>query len=204
MTRDDAERIAVDMFKRENERWVQNALALFGGITAVFVIQHELEFPKWLACLLAAGVGVLGIFVILSVRATTDAWRATIRIINRSPNVYFRPFDIFQKHVDHSRYGKDFAVTLFNVWGLYRWLKRRPSSLRGASEKCRRWRRKVVFSVTRLYLLADVIVVLLLLVGAAWWFTHDKHCKPKPTDYPSISRSLTWLPQNPSPFESEK
>jgi hypothetical protein len=204
MSRDEAEKIAVEMFKREHERWVQNAFVVFGAIAAIFVIRHDLtnSISVSIAFVAAAIAAFSAIFPMLSVRATTDAWRRTIRLIERSnESSDLRPFDIFQKRVGCFRYGEDLARAA-GLWRLFPAMKRRILARRFSTDWTKRaesncvWRlRNVLFSVTRFYLLCDVLLIIVLLC-AAWRF-RDKNPNQKPANLPAISKSLTWLDQTP-------
>jgi len=90
MNRDEAYKIAVEMFKREHDRWIQNAVVLFGAVVSVLLLYFNtsLKGNSWAALvvsLVSATISAMIVCVALSIRATTDAWRFTISAISRLP-----------------------------------------------------------------------------------------------------------------------
>ena len=53
MKRDQGYEIAVRMFQREHDRWIQNALVLFGSLVSIFLIYETLEDLVPLSAVLA-------------------------------------------------------------------------------------------------------------------------------------------------------
>ena len=145
MKREQGYDIAVRMFQREHDRWIQNALILFGSLVSIFLIYETLEdlIPISAALALAMVVAFLTVCVSLSIRGSADAWRSTVRTIEESAAEDIRPFEIFQNHLNTHSYRQDFGNILCF------------------------WRPKVLFSVSRMYtllaILMTVIFALLLL-----------------------------------------
>ena len=105
MKRDQGYEIAVRMFQREHDRWIQNALVLFGSLVSIFLIYETLEDLVPLSAVLALTmvIAFVTVCVELSIRGTSDAWRDTIRTIEESAAEDIRPFGIFQNHLDGQR-----------------------------------------------------------------------------------------------------
>jgi hypothetical protein len=97
--RDQGYEIAVRMFQREHDRWIQNALVLFGSLVSIFLIYETLEdlVPLSAVLALAMVIAFVTVCVALSIRGTSDTWRDTIRTIEESAAEDVRPFGIFQK-----------------------------------------------------------------------------------------------------------
>jgi len=142
--RDQGYEIAVRMFQREHDRWIQNALILFGSLVSIFLIYETLEdlIPISAVLVLAMVIAFVTVCVSLSIRGSSDAWRNTIRTIEESAAEDIRPFEIFQNHLDSHSYGQDLGNILCF------------------------WRPRVLFSVTRMYtLLAIVMTVIFALLS---------------------------------------
>lgn len=148
MNREEAYKIAVDMFGREHARWTQNALILFGGLISAFLTDRY-SAHLFIVLLIAIMISCTTVFVALTIRASTDAWRMTIRVIEGAAahDQNIRPFAIFRRHMRryerHHRYRKDFCYIVC------------PH---------RRWIARVLFSVTRLYTLLAAVLALLFTV----------------------------------------
>jgi hypothetical protein len=144
--RDQGYEIAVRMFQREHDRWIQNALILFGSLVSIFLIYETLQdfIPISAVLALAMVIAFVTVCVSLSIRGSADAWRNTIRTIEESAAEDVRPFELFQNHLATHLYGQDLGNILCF------------------------WRPKVLFSVTRMYtllaILMTVIFALLLLL----------------------------------------
>jgi hypothetical protein len=144
--RDQGYEIAVRMFQREHDRWIQNALILFGSLVSIFLIYETLQdlIPISAALALAMVIAFVTGCVSLSIRGSADAWRNTVRTIEESAAEDVRPFEMFQNHLDTHSYGQD----LVNILCF--------------------WRPKVLLSVTRMYtllaILMTIIFALLLLL----------------------------------------
>jgi hypothetical protein len=126
------------MFQREHDRWIQNALVLFGSLVSIFLIYETLEdlVPLYAVLALAMVITFVTVCVALSIRGTSDAWRDTIRTIEESAAEDVRPFEIFQNHLDSHSYREDLnSILCF-------------------------WRPKVLFSVTRMYTLLAIVITL--------------------------------------------
>ena len=138
MKRNQGYEIAVRMFQREHDRWIQNALVLFGSLVSIFLIYETLEDLVPLSAVLALSmvIAFVTVCVALSIRGTSDAWRDTIRTIEESAAEDVRPFGIFQSHLDGHSYREDLSSILCF------------------------WRSKVLFSVTRMYTLLAIVIVL--------------------------------------------
>ncbi len=138
MKRDQGYEIAVRMFQREHDRWIQNALVLFGSLVSIFLIYETLEdlVPLCAVLALAMVIAFVTVCVALSIRGTSDAWRDTIRTIEESAAEDVRPFGIFQNHLDGHSYREDLGNILCF------------------------WRPKVLFSVTRMYTLLAIMITL--------------------------------------------
>lgn len=138
MKRDQGYETAVRMFQREHDRWIQNALILFGSLVSLFLIYETLEdlVPLSAVLALAMVIAFVTVCIALSIRGTSDAWRATIRTIEESAAEDVRPFEIFQNQLDGHSYRKDLdSILCF-------------------------WRPKVLFSVTRMYTLLAILITL--------------------------------------------
>ena len=118
LTRDKAHEIAVRMLHREHDRWNQNTLFFFGVLVAVFSLRQYFQdlVPASLALSIASVVSLMTLGVALAIRNSTDAWRDTIRCIEKSTEAPdFQPFAIFQYHVDQHGwrwYVRDLLLTL--------------------------------------------------------------------------------------------
>jgi hypothetical protein len=136
--RDQGYEIAVRMFQREHDRWIQNALVLFGSLVSIFLIYETLEdlVPLSAVLALALVIAFVTVCVALSIRGTSDAWRDTIRTIEESAAEDVSPFEIFQNHLDRHSYREDLGSILCF------------------------WRSKVLFSVTRMYTLLAIVITL--------------------------------------------
>jgi hypothetical protein len=149
MKRDDAYRIAIEMYKREHDRWIQNAVVLFSAVIAILLLYFKtvLKDHRWaspLVMLACTIVSVMIVGVALSIRESTDAWGLTIR-------------QIAGRHVDAER------VEPFLIFRRFMRLYRRHSRRR--IELCyilcpQFWPNKVFFSVTRFYALMGFLLFL--------------------------------------------
>ena len=136
--RDQGYEIAVRMFQREHDRWIQNALVFFGSLVSIFLIYETLEdlMPISAVLALALVIAFVTVCVSLSIRGTSDAWRDTIRTIEESAAEDVRPFEIFQNHLGGHSYREDLGSILCF------------------------WRSKALFSVTRMYTLLAIVITL--------------------------------------------
>ena len=155
MTRDQAYTIAVSNFQREHERWIQNAVVLFGVLLSILLFHSRLSvLPQWLVLPLAIAISAMTVCVSLTIRGSTDAWRKTVRHIEGlapdTPDNDIHPFEFFRscltRYTENGDHWTDFVII---VWG---WRRHRLG--------CAKWRRKVLFSVTRLYTLMAFMAVL--------------------------------------------
>ena len=162
MNRDDAYKTAVEMFKREHDRWIQNALVLFGVLIAIVLADKISFLPPWLVLLVATLISAMTVFVSLTIRGSTDAWWNTVHHIEEKCRAGddVRPFQIFneylQLYTENHEHWRDF-VEIVCGWRL----------------GCREWKRKVLLSVTRLYTLMAFVATLLFAIlffyhGLAW------------------------------------
>ena len=88
---------AVRMFDREHDRWNQWALFFFGSIVSVFVIagQAQLALPLWLPWTLASLLSITWFLVAVGIRASTHAWRQTVKTIENNGGLG-KPFEIVE------------------------------------------------------------------------------------------------------------
>lgn len=114
MEQKEAYETAVEMFRREHDRWVQNTLFAFGGLASVFVAGKEFPgyVPSWSIPALATLVSVITVFIALSVRGSTDAWREVVRQIERGEQNSRGPFELYEENLSKFSYWKDFQTTL--------------------------------------------------------------------------------------------
>jgi hypothetical protein len=129
MSRDEAHKLAVEIFLHEHVRWVQNALVLLGTLVSIFAFHEGASiFPLWAVWLLAAAISITALVVIMSMRASADAWRDTILIVEtHGSSSNFQLFHLFKHHMDKWSYCCDLWKTLTI------------------------WEKKSLFSVTRAY-----------------------------------------------------
>ena len=160
--RETAYKTAVEMLQREHNRWIQNAVYLFGFLAGIFTLQSKISeyFPLWLAYLLAVLVALITTVVALTIRASTDAWIDTVKKIEASEKVggnTFRPFHAFYCYY-RSRIGREN-------------MKCEIRSLFFLSSKEHRNTREHFFSVTRWYVRLALIaaVVLGVLFARSLW-----------------------------------
>lgn len=147
MTKKDAYEVALDMYKREHDRWVQNALVLLGVLVSIFALREKSPPPSLFFWLVGIAISATAIVVITSIRLTTDAWRDTLYDIEtQREGADCLPFEAFDENLRRYWYGCDLMETLFitkrNV--AKRHTQENPES--GCS-----WRCKSFFSVTRAY-----------------------------------------------------
>ena len=73
--------VAVEMYKREHERWHQWALFFLGLIAGVFVIWGQIchVIPLWVASAVAAVLSLMWTVAACALRATTGGWESTIK-----------------------------------------------------------------------------------------------------------------------------
>lgn len=158
MKRDKAHEVAVKLFEREHSRWVQNALVIFAAYGALFTLYIQSRDRPWFVLLLflvAMTTSVVHVFVGLSIRRTTDIWGATIREIEAmGEKADARPFNIFKRRRDEgvSRRWRNYWNDLWKI--------------------CHFYRSEVLFSVTRIYTAAALLLALLFLV----LFLHQLAC----------------------------
>ena len=142
----EAKEVALEMYKREHVRWNQWALFFFGTIAAVFVAWDKLSdiVPFWICALVASFLSCAWSLAALSIRATTDAWRAVLERLEdgRDTELLDKPFHIFREELKRME---------------SRWsdLKKTINFL------CRDWWRKYIFSVTRLLVSIGLLLALL-------------------------------------------
>jgi hypothetical protein len=120
--------LAIKMFQREHDRWVQNALVLLGALVSIFALSKVPNTSGYLL-LDAWAVNGTAIVVIMAMRASTHAWRKTIKEIESHRRPDISPFDLFECKLHEWSYWRDFMETCIG------WL-------------CRK---KYFFSVTRAY-----------------------------------------------------
>ncbi len=110
----EAYKTALEMYKREHERWVQNALYLFGFFAGIFALSTEEAnvFSRSWALFFAAVAGLITVCVALSIRASTDSWRDTLNEIEVYP-ADAKPFHIFARYQQGRSYGRDLRSVLF-------------------------------------------------------------------------------------------
>jgi hypothetical protein len=175
MSRDDAYTTAVEMFKREHDRWIQNALVLFGVLVAVLLADKTSFLPRWLVLLVATLISAMTVFVSLTIRGSTDAWRETVRHIEEQSRAGndVRPFQIFDEYLrwytESHGHWRDFVEIVCGWRSATRFRARGNIGRLG----CREWKRKVLLSVTRLYTLMAFVATLLFAIllvyhGLAW------------------------------------
>ena len=68
MKRDQGYEIAVRMFQREHDRWIQNALVLFGSLVSIFLIYETLEDLMPISAVLALALVIAFVTVCVSFR----------------------------------------------------------------------------------------------------------------------------------------
>ena len=124
---------AVSMYHREHDRWHQWALFFFAGIGATLYVADQFESPRWLSSLAAAVVSFMWVLAASSIRASTDAWQATLLRLEASPDPKPGAFTTFKHQLDAYEYFDDFLKTL------------------------QFWRRKTYLSVTRLLVWSGLV-----------------------------------------------
>ena len=153
LTVKEAHETAVKMFQREHDRWIQNALILFGALISIFLIYGRSKFPIAPYWIFGVGtlVAMMAVFVALTIRGSTDAWRETIREIETG-KATTEPFEIFESKL------KDYTEKRKHWYDLL--------------EILQFWQPKVLFSVTRMYVLlavaATLVFAVLTVLTAAW------------------------------------
>ncbi len=109
---------AVRMFDREHDRWNQWALFFFGSIVSVFVIagQAQLALPLWLPWTLASLLSITWFLVAVGIRASTHAWRQTVKTIENNGGLG-RPFEIVEAELaKFSRWREVLDTLRFLSW----------------------------------------------------------------------------------------
>lgn len=109
---------AVSMYKSEHSRWNQWALFFFGSIASVFVISERIEefVPPWVPAAVACLVSILWVLVSTAIRRSSEAWRKTLRDIERSKEKESaQPFVIQKEYYDNFNVWKDLKPSLFSV-----------------------------------------------------------------------------------------
>jgi hypothetical protein len=152
MTKKDAYEVARDMYKREHDRWVQNALVLLGALVSIFALREKcllLSRPAWV---LGMAISANAIVVITSIRLTTDAWRDTLYDIEQErDDAEYLPFQAFDENLKRYTYGGDLMETLFMAkWNIAKRDAANPNVRKSADSRCS-WMPKSFFSVTRAY-----------------------------------------------------
>jgi hypothetical protein len=117
----DAYKAAVELLKREYDRWIQNTLYLSGFLAGIFTLQKEI--PSFLslktACLLASSVAAVTAVVALTTRASTDAWMKTLKSLENPDQHYSCSFRLYRCHylsrVKFAELLKDIA-SVFIFW----------------------------------------------------------------------------------------
>jgi hypothetical protein len=153
MNREKGYDVAVKMFQLEAERWAKNALGLVAALAAIFVGCAQLKdlSPYW-PFFLSSIVSAAGVLIALSIRGTTDAWKATVKAIEGCPEKdVFLPFYMFENNLHKDTPCKDFKkMTFFWKDG---------------------WNKEdVFFSVTRVYTLLFAMAAGFFLVIGLWLF----------------------------------
>lgn len=197
------------MYQLEAERWAKNALGLAAVLLAIFAGYGQVKgilkglSPCW-PFLASSAVSAVAVLIASSIRGTTDAWKATVRAIEKSPeDAQLEPFLIFAERIHRARNRppQDLAFIFFGIIRLS-WRRRRV------------WIRRTLFSVTRLYtLLFAGSALLFLIIGVSYagvWhlvstaliaivsFLRIGLARPgQPRDishgFPVESRSLAWI-----------
>lgn len=105
--------IAVQLYLHEHPRWNQWALFFFGSIVSVFVVGEKAAtfVPVGLQFTLAAAFSCLWVLVAQSIRASTAAWRNTIKRLEQSPSAGCA-FALFDEELNSFNRWKDLGVTL--------------------------------------------------------------------------------------------
>ncbi|HTT75976.1 MAG TPA: hypothetical protein VMF50_08350 [Candidatus Binataceae bacterium] len=142
MTCEKAYDVAVEMYKHEHDRWRENAFVLLAGLAST-AIAYNKNLPLLWALLIATLVSLVFLFLALTIRGSTDAWRETIRFYEGTKDANtFPPFQIFEANLRFHSHRKDFMCSI----GF--------------------WRPEVFLSVTRLYTFIGFVLVL---VFGAWF-----------------------------------
>jgi hypothetical protein len=78
---------AYEMYKREHDRWRDWSIFFLGSIGSIFLVWKEFDYliPIWIASILSMFMSLFWIFVSLSIRSTTDAWKETIIELENTP-----------------------------------------------------------------------------------------------------------------------
>jgi hypothetical protein len=98
MTRDQAYDVAVRSFHHEHDRWIQDAVVLFGVLVSILFAQSRI--PGLLVLLVETVISVVTLCISLTIRGSTDAWRNTLRQIEYSPaDVELLPFELFDQRL---------------------------------------------------------------------------------------------------------
>jgi hypothetical protein len=142
MSRDQAYEIAVRSFHREHDRWIQNAVVLFGVLISILLTDKLSILPQSVVLVVATLFSAMTVFISLTIRGSTDAWWKTVRYIEDCRDgVDIRPFKIFRENLwqyaDAHGHGRDFCKILHF------------------------WQSDVRYSVTRLYTLMAFAATLL-------------------------------------------
>jgi hypothetical protein len=164
MTRPEAREFATRLFLREHDRWVQNALVLFGALVSIFALHSEKSwFSLSWALFLGAFISGVAIVVVLCIRASTDSWRYAIKKAENAPEP-IAPFCHFEAYMSKYSYLHDFLSTWF-VCKRDHELDRELnvcSSEPADVKDC--WRLDSFFSVTRMYTRLATLAFLLFSV----------------------------------------
>ena len=109
---------AVTMYGREHDRWNQWALFFFGAIVAVFVLWGQIRevIPLWVPAIFGFVLSCMWILVALTIRASTRAWRKTVKVIGeKGKENVADPFHICDENLTEFNRWKDFMETL-QLW----------------------------------------------------------------------------------------
>src|SRR5882672_3349318 len=109
------------MYRHQHERWNHWIIFFFGSIASAFVLRQQApsNIPLWLIDLFAAGLSVVWVLAASSLRATSGAWRSTIRDIElASPggSADIQPFERFEQHLAAFGRWRDFGRSLQLLW----------------------------------------------------------------------------------------
>lgn len=142
MSQEQAYEIAVRSFQHEHNRWIQNAVVLFGVLMSLLLFHSRLSIlPTWLVLPIAIAISAMTVYVSLTIRGSTDAWRETVRHVEHGDDIL--PFEFcdnwLERYTAHKGQWRDFCDIVCGC------RKRKLGWLR--------WKRQVLFSVTRLYTL---------------------------------------------------
>lgn len=91
---------AYDMYKKEHDRWKDWTFFFLGSIVSIFLVWKELReiLPLWIPALIASLLSLAWITVSLSIRASTNAWEATIKELEIQEKNK-TSFETFRRHL---------------------------------------------------------------------------------------------------------